>query len=820
MKTSACVCPLWKVRLAKMVGGTLVVQLCLAGQVGAQDVSASVRDSVNPKVRDVDLATVPGAAAITPWLEGDPVDVRADLKETEETSVGVSADLRIPSAMALRSAAPAAGVSFEGIAATGVLPPDTVGDVGPNHYIQMVNSSMVIYDKNGGGVPLAGPFDINVLWDGFGGPCESKNSGDPITRYDHLADRWLVGQFAIDGAMGNHHECIAISRTPDPVSGGWFLYAFATVDTVTNRPIFPDYPKISVWPDAYYMGTQRGFPSSGLDVWAFERQEMLAGNPARLVQFALPAPSLFLMPSDVDGPPPPPGTPNFFARQVDGQVFGGSDRVEVFAFDVDWANPAASTFAQIANLAVDPFDSKLCGGGLMGACVPQPGTAQTLETLTVWPMWRLQYRNFGGYESMVFNHTVDADGNDTAGVRWYELRRPPGGDWSIHQQATHAPNDSLHRWMGSVAQDGQGNMALGYSVSSRTEHPGIRVASRLSGDPLGTMPQNELVLVSGAGSQTHSAARWGNYSSMDVDPVDECTFWFTTEYYDATSSAGWKTNISSFQHPECGREEEEPEVFSYEYAAKIICGMQREPKDMRLAKGFYATAINIHNPNRAEALIRKKLALTYPPGEQAPGKVVPYGRDKLGYGQALETDCVDVQQRVFARGFPTPYIKGFVVVQSTQSLDVTGVYTTIEVDSNGRIGSDNDIDVEQIRERKVRDAGECPDLVVSDIGRPSVSCPTGRGSCRTTVQVTVSNVGGGGAGAFELRTVFDPRQGESVEQSIPGLGAGASTTVTVVSDPDGNCFDPDCTITATVDYEDDVRECNEDNNRSSDTTMG
>ena len=109
---------------------------------------------------------------------------------------------------------------------------------------------------------------------------------------------------------------------------------------VTGNPVFPDYPKIGVWPDAYYMGTQRGFPSGGLDVWAFERDKMLAGAPAALVQFSVPAPSLFLMPSDLDGPPPPVGTPNFFVRQVDGDRFGGTDRLEVFAFNVDWSNPA------------------------------------------------------------------------------------------------------------------------------------------------------------------------------------------------------------------------------------------------------------------------------------------------------------------------------------------------------------------------------------------------------------------------------------------------------------------------------------------------
>jgi hypothetical protein len=304
------------------------------------------------------------------------------------------------------------------------------------------------------------------------------------------------------------------------VVGGWFLYAFPTIDSATDNPVFPDYPKISVWPDAYYMGTQRSFPNGGLDVWAFERDKMLVGAPAALVQFSVPRPSLFLMPSDLDGPPPPVGTPNFFVRQVDGERFGGNDRLEVFAFSVDWANPSASMFVQVGDLPTMPFDSVLCSTSLLGACVPQPGTSVQLETLTVWPMWRLQYRNFGTHEAMVVNHTVDVNGQDLAGIRWYELRRSPGGAWGIFQQGTYSP-DSTHRWMGSVAMDRDGNIALGYSVSSDTVFPGIRRTGRLATDPPGTLPQPEGTIVVGGGTQTHSSRRWGTYSSMDVDPTDD-----------------------------------------------------------------------------------------------------------------------------------------------------------------------------------------------------------------------------------------------------------------------------------------------------------
>lgn len=799
------------------VAALVTSALVAAAPVAAEESSATVRSEAKPRVFEQDLSALSATAAVRVWREGEPVTVVEDLKESAGPTVAVAASKTIASAAPRSVAAPVVGVNFDGIGATGVLPPDTVGDVGPDHYIQMVNSAFQIFDK--GGNALTGAISINALWSGFGGPCETLNNGDPIVRYDHLADRWLLSQFALPGGNQGFHECVAISRTPDPVAGGWFLYDFPTIDTASNNSIFPDYPKIAVWPDAYYMGTQRGFPNSGLDVWAMERDEMLVGGPARIVQFAVPAPSLFLMPSDLDGDPPPAGTPNFFARQVDGDQFGGNDRLEIFAFSVDWNNPANSTFSNIANLNTQPFDSVLCGGGLLGACIPQPGTSQRLETLTVWPMWRLQYRNFGRYEAMVVNHTVDANGNDLAGIRWYELRRAPGGAWAIFQQGTHAP-DELHRWMGSAAMDGDGNIAIGYSVASDTEFPGIRAASRLVTDPPGTLPQPELNIMTGSGSQTHSSSRYGNYSSLDVDPTNECDFWYTTEYYDNTSVAGWRTRIASFRNPECGGDGQ-TKTKSYEYVTKLVCGLQRDPEDMRLVRGFYGTAVNIHNPSRESVDFFKKLALTYPPKEQAPGKILPIGEDVLRYDEALATDCMDIRERLFPNGFPTPYIKGFVVVQSTGPLDVTGVYSAASLDSRGRVESVASVDVEQIKERHMGggDSG-CPDLTVRDIGRPGVSCPGGGGTCRTTVDVTIGNAGTADAGPFLLRGLFDPAQSMNASQSVAGLPAGATLIQSMTTGAGGNCFDPDCTISVTVDADNSVRECSESNNSEQETTLG
>lgn len=802
-----------------LVTGTMLSPLAMAQQIGG--VQPKVHKQVAPQVLETDFgspaARARARAAMRTWAEGDTVRVVEDLKE----ELGETPSVEGPEVDRMMEvvAPPVAGVSFDGIPATGSLPPDTVGDVGPNHYIQMVNTAFVIYDKQGN--VLAGPTPINALWAEFGGACETQNNGDPIVRYDHLADRWLLSQFALPGGAQGLHECIAISRTPDPVAGGWFLYDFPTIDSATGNPVFPDYPKIGVWPDGYYMGTQRGFPNGGLDVWAFERDQMLVGAPASLVQFSVPRPSLFLMPSDLDGPPPPAGTPNFFVRQVDGERFGGNDRLEVFAFNVNWSNPASSTFVQIGDLPTMPFDSVLCSASLLGACVPQPGTSVQLETLTVWPMWRLQYRNFGTHEAMVVNHTVDANGQDLAGIRWYELRRSPSGVWGIFQQGTYSP-DSTHRWMGSIAMDRDGNIALGYSVSSGTVFPGIRRAGRLATDPPGTLPQPEGVIVVGGGSQTHSSSRWGNYSTMDVDPKDDCTFWYTTEYYAATSAAGWRTRIASFKNPSCG--ERPPEVAeAFEYAAKLVCGLQPNSKDMRLVRGFYGTAINIHNPHEKTIEFKKKLALTFPPDEQKPGKVIPIARDKLGPDEALEVDCMDVHRKVFPNGFPERYIKGFIVVQSPVSLDVTAVYTAAGLDEQSQVTSVTSVDVEQIRGRKKgeSDTGKCPDLVIRDIGRPSVSCPGGGGTCVTKVSYTVANIGTANAGPFNVKAVLDPSQTVVVNQPFAsGLDTGTDQDVTITTPPGGNCFDPDCTITVTADDKGDVEECDEQNNVRSETTPG
>ena len=450
------------------------------------------------------------------------------------------------------NAMPATIQNFEGTNnREGVLPPDTNGDVGPNHYVQFVNIHFVIYDKSGN--LLYGPAAGNTLWDGFGGPCETYNDGDPIVLYDPLADRWLMSQFAVPEP---YYQCIAISQTGDP-TGSWYRYAFETSATKMN-----DYPKFGVWPDGYYMTANlflHGSSWAGTGVYAFERDKMLNGQPATMQLFELPASDWGgMLPADLDGSTPPPdGAPNYMVEVIDGAWDPGNwpnDEIHFHKFHVDWADPGNTTFNLTpVQVPITPFDSLSCVTGNSRDCIPQPGTSEKLDVIGDRAMYRLAYRNFGDHESLVFNHSVNV-GGDRAGVRWYELRDPDAASPTIYQTGTYAPDDGLHRWMGSIAMDAVGNMAVGYSVSSDSTYPSIRYAGRLVGDPLGDMTQGEGTIIAGAGSQTHYASRWGDYSMMAVDPVDDCTFWFTSEYYKATSSSNWTTRIASFKFPSCNQE--------------------------------------------------------------------------------------------------------------------------------------------------------------------------------------------------------------------------------------------------------------------------
>lgn len=510
-------------------------------------VSAGRRD-LSPPLRDI--PETPVAASEEPALNLVlPNRWKAVVDEVSSEPVCYAPEVLLDS-----GPMPSPIASFEGVSnRNGRFPSDANADVGLGHVMQWVNLSLAVWDK--AGTLLYGPVNGNTLWYGFGGICEANNNGDPIVLYDPLANRWLASQLAFDWPQ-NFHQCVAVSATEDP-TGPWYRYDFPYSATTLN-----DYPKLAVWPDAYYM-TANQFDGEtqewrGQGVVALERERMLEGGEARMVRFDLYAVDPAFggqLPADFDGPvPPPEGAPAYFA-EIDDDAWGWeSDRLQIWEFRVDWTDPALSTFGEAGfpNAVVDltaagfPFDSNLCNYSV--ACIPQP-SGNRLDALADRLMWRLAYRNFGAHEALLASHTVDVDGSDHAGVRWYEIR-DPGGSPFVAQAGTHAP-DSDHRWMGSAAMDGAGDVALGYSVSSGTTCPSIRYAGRTASDPPGTLPRTETELLQGTGTQSWTS-RWGDYSSMSVDPADDCTFWYTQQYYAALNSTAWKTRIGSFRFPECG----------------------------------------------------------------------------------------------------------------------------------------------------------------------------------------------------------------------------------------------------------------------------
>lgn len=474
---------------------------------------------------------------------------------------------RTPNAM------PAVLASFEGVAAAddqaifgAIVPPDTNGDVGRTQYVQTVNSLLQIWDKNG--TSLAGPIPMSSLWSS--GTCSTSDDGDPIALYDHLANRWLLSQFALPNyPSGPFYQCIAISQTAD-ATGAYWLYQFSMPGT----GILNDYPHFGVWPDAYFMmDHQFGMPAgswAGSGAFAFDRAQMLIGSPlASYIYFDLNTlnPAIGgLLPADLDGPAPPAGTPGYFAYPLSTVWGDAMDGVRIYEFQPNWATPASSTFALQGDVPVAAWDPDMCG--YARNCIPQPpavppatGTMNPVDAISDRLMHRLAYRNFGDHASMVVAHTVDA-GGDHAAVRWYELRRPISptpGPFALYDQGTQAP-DATHRWMGSAAIDAVGNVAVGYSASNATTvFPSIYYAGRLVSDPPGSgLAQGEAVAIAGSNSQTTSAYRWGDYSSMSTDPVDECTFWYTQQYYTnapptctVSNFRCWQTRIVSFRFPNC-----------------------------------------------------------------------------------------------------------------------------------------------------------------------------------------------------------------------------------------------------------------------------
>ena len=419
-------------------------------------------------------------------------------------------------------------------------PPDCNGSVGPGYFFQSYNTSFAIYNRSTEAL-VSGPTAYNTLFSGVTGA--DRNDGDPIILYDEQADRWLAAEFSLGSTK---YMLIAVSETNDP-TGSWYRWSFEVADT-------PDYMKFGVWRDGYYMATNT---SGGTDVYAFERDVMLAGGSSpQMVAFDNPnRPSTqdgfhCIMPLDNDGDFAPVGTPGQFMTIVDGAISGGSDELWVYEMDVDWSNTNNSTFARTQQIAVPAFDSNF-GSGWDN--IAQPGTSQELDAIPQILMYRVQYRNFGSTQTAVACHTVDVDGTDHAGVRWYELENT-GSGWSIRQSGTYSP-DGASRWMGSIAMNGNHEIGLAYSIvdDNNNIYPGIRFTGQSAAENAtasGNFDITETTAVDG-GTYQASYNRWGDYSQMSVDPYDDNTFWFSSEYMQSSTSTK-STRILAFKFQELG----------------------------------------------------------------------------------------------------------------------------------------------------------------------------------------------------------------------------------------------------------------------------
>jgi hypothetical protein len=491
--------------------------------IGPVEISGPVQQDVSPPLRDL------------------PKGVRAPgNKETPMKLIPRGQTVHQNDPVVQGSAGPkvgtTGGLNFAGVGngdygfVPNAAPPDTNGAVGATQYVQWVNESFAVFDKTTGAIASGFPKAGNSLWSGFGGGCETNNDGDPVVQYDKAANRWVMTQFSVSTTP--YLQCVAVSQTSD-ATGAYYRYAF-------TEPYFNDYPKLGVWPDGYYISFNmfNGNSFVGGRACALNRSAMLTGATALQICFQLSPLYGGLLPSDLDGATPPPsGSPNFFLS------FGNdSASMDLWKFHADFVTPANSTLTHV-NFPVAAF-ALPCSGG--GACIPQSGTSQKLDSLGDRLMHRVAYRNFGDHEALVANHSVSA--GSSVGVRWYEIRNPNSAP-AVFQQGTYAP-DSSNRWMGSIAMDKVGNIALGYSVSSSSMFPGIRYTGRAPGDALGTL-QTENTIISGGGSQTSGLNRWGDYSAMTIDPSDDCTFFSTNEYLKSSGSFNWSTQIASFKFPTC-----------------------------------------------------------------------------------------------------------------------------------------------------------------------------------------------------------------------------------------------------------------------------
>jgi hypothetical protein len=518
--------------LLMMLGALALVTMPPAMQAQEKparvELITGVRHAVSPPLRAV-VPTLPSpASGVIPLRR--PVPARP--------GPSVADPVLQVTTTANTSSSTASGLNFDGISSDGYIPPDTNLAVGATQVVQTVNVDYAVYDKVTGAQLLA-PMAIHNIFAALGAPCGNSDGGDPVVLYDKSAGRWLISQLEYNRSFRSNYECVAISTSSD-ATGSFNLYAFSFSNNL------PDYPKWGSWPDAYYLSANlfhNGSTFVGAAACAFPRDLMLAGQPvsgSQVICFQIPS-EASLLPADLDGTTPPAaGEPGFYANL--------DSTLKLYRFYVDFATPSNSTFTGPIAVSGAASFNEACGGG---ACVPQPSTNQKLDSLGDRLMFRLAYRNFGTYESLVVNHSVQVNsGSNQTGVRWYEIRSPNSAP-TIYQQGTYSPDTTTYRWMGSIAQDQNGNIAVGYSVSDNSSvYPGIRYAGRVPTDPLGTL-QAEATIIDGSGYQS-SYNRWGDYSAMSIDPSDDCTFWYTTEYILSSGSFVWHTRIASFKFSGCG----------------------------------------------------------------------------------------------------------------------------------------------------------------------------------------------------------------------------------------------------------------------------